>query len=76
MATIPWRSTYLCWNLTKYVRTLTTQDASKAEIYYYTGDQFGNFEAAAYIQAKGSIHFLHVVCKAALLPDVGPRRLS
>jgi len=41
----------------KYVRTLTTQDASKAEIYYYTGDQFGNFEATAYIQAKGSIHF-------------------
>jgi hypothetical protein len=42
----------------KYVRTLTTQDASKAEIYYYTGDQFGNFEAAAYIQAKGSIQFI------------------
>jgi hypothetical protein len=41
----------------KYVRTLTTQDANKAEIYYYTGDQFGNFEAAAYIQTKGSIHF-------------------
>jgi hypothetical protein len=42
----------------KYVRTLTTQDASKAEIYYYTGDQYGNFDAAAYIQAKGSIHFI------------------
>ncbi|HZC58862.1 MAG TPA: hypothetical protein VE154_02640 [Chthoniobacterales bacterium] len=42
----------------KHVRTLTTQDASKAEIYYYTGDQFGNFEAAAYIQAKGSIQFI------------------
>jgi hypothetical protein len=42
----------------KYVRTLTTQDASKAQIYYYAGDQFGNFEAAAYIQEKGSIHFI------------------
>jgi hypothetical protein len=42
----------------KYVRTLTTQDASKAQVYYYSGDKFGNFEATAYIQAKGSIHFL------------------
>jgi hypothetical protein len=42
----------------KHVRTLTTQDASKAEIYYFAGDKFGNFEATAYIQAKGSIHFI------------------
>ncbi len=42
----------------KHVKTLTTQDASKAEIYYYTGDKFGNFEATAYIQARGSIHFI------------------
>jgi hypothetical protein len=42
----------------KYVNTLTTQDASKAKVYYYSGDKFGNFEATAYIQAKGSIHFL------------------
>jgi hypothetical protein len=42
----------------KHVRTLTTQDASKAEIYYYAGDQFGNFDAAAYIRAPGSIHFI------------------
>jgi hypothetical protein len=42
----------------KHMRTLTTQDASKAEVYYYTGDQFGNFDAAAYIQAKGFIHFI------------------
>ena len=42
----------------KYVKTLTTQDASKAEIYYFEGDKFGNFEATAYIQAKGSIHFI------------------
>jgi hypothetical protein len=42
----------------KYANTLTTQDASKAKVYYYSGDQFGNFEATAYIQAKGSIHFL------------------
>jgi hypothetical protein len=42
----------------KYVKTLTTQDASKAKIYHYSGDKFGNFEATAYIQAKGSIHFI------------------
>ena len=42
----------------KYVKTLTTQDASKAQIYYFAGDKFGNFEATAYIQSKGSIHFI------------------
>jgi hypothetical protein len=42
----------------KHVKTLTTQDASKAEIYYFAGDKFGNFEATAYIQGKGSIHFI------------------
>jgi hypothetical protein len=42
----------------KFMKTLTTQDASKAKIYYYSGDQFGNNEATAYIQAKGSIHFI------------------
>ena len=42
----------------KYIKTLTTQDASKAQIYYFTGDKFGNFEATANIQAKGSIHFI------------------
>jgi hypothetical protein len=42
----------------KYIKTLTTQDASKAQIYYFTGDKFGNFEAAAYIQARGSIRFI------------------
>jgi hypothetical protein len=42
----------------KYVKSLTTQDASKAKVYYYTGDKYGNFEASAYVQAKGSIHFL------------------
>jgi hypothetical protein len=42
----------------KFMKTLTTQDASKAKIYYFTGDQFGNNEATAYIQTKGSIHFI------------------
>jgi hypothetical protein len=42
----------------KRVKTLTTQDASKAEIYYFSGDKFGNFETTAYIQARGSIHFI------------------
>ena len=42
----------------KFVKTLTTQDASKAKIYYYTGDQFGNIEATAYIQAKSSVHYV------------------
>lgn len=39
-------------------RTITTQDASKARIYYFTGDRAGNREATAYIQAKSSIHFI------------------
>jgi hypothetical protein len=42
----------------KHVKTLTTQDASKAEVYYFTGDKFGNLEATAYIQSRGSIHFI------------------
>jgi hypothetical protein len=42
----------------KHVKTLTTQDASKAEIYYFAGDKFDNFEATAYVQARGSIQFI------------------
>ena len=42
----------------KYIKTLTTQDASKAKIYYYSGDQFGNIEATAYIQAKTILHYI------------------
>jgi hypothetical protein len=41
-----------------YVKTLTTQDASRAKIFYYSGDKFGNYESTAYIQANGSIHFM------------------
>jgi hypothetical protein len=41
-----------------FAKTLTTQDASRAKVYYYTGDQFGNYESTAYIQANGSIHFI------------------
>jgi hypothetical protein len=42
----------------KYIRTLTTQDASKARIYYFAGDKFGNFEATAYFQGRNTIHFI------------------
>jgi hypothetical protein len=49
----------------KYIKTLTTQDASKAKIYYYTGDQFGNSEATAYIQAKSSVHFITLSARSA-----------
>jgi hypothetical protein len=41
-----------------FIRTITTQDASKAQVYYFSGDRFGNHEATAYIQAKGSIEFV------------------
>jgi hypothetical protein len=41
-----------------YVKTLSTQDASKAKIYNYSGDKYRNFESTAYIQANGSIHFI------------------
>jgi hypothetical protein len=49
----------------KYIKTLTTLDASKAKIYYYTGDQFGNNEATAYIQAKSSVHFITLSARSA-----------
>ncbi|MBV8899128.1 MAG: hypothetical protein JOY92_03330 [Verrucomicrobia bacterium] len=42
----------------RFVRTITTQDASKAQVYYFSGDRFGNREATAYIQAKASIQFV------------------
>jgi len=42
----------------QYVKTLTTQDASKAKIYYFSGDRFGNLEATAYVQGKDSINFV------------------
>jgi len=42
----------------KFIKTLTTQDASKAKIYYFSGEQFGNNEATAYIQAKASVHYI------------------
>ena len=42
----------------RFIRTITTQDASKAQVYYFSGDRFGNHEAAAYIQAKASIQFV------------------
>jgi hypothetical protein len=42
----------------KFVKTITTEDASKAQVYFFTGDQFGNNEATAYVLAKGSIHFI------------------
>jgi hypothetical protein len=46
----------------KYIKTLTTRDASKAKIYYFTGDKFGNHQAVAYYQAKDSIHFVTLSC--------------
>jgi hypothetical protein len=46
----------------KYVKTLTTRDASKAKIYYFSQDKFGNYEATAYYQGKGSIHFVTLTC--------------
>ena len=49
----------------KFMKVLTTQDASKAKIYYFTGDQFGNNEATAYIQAKGSIHFITLSARSS-----------
>ena len=49
----------------KFIKTLTTQDASKAKIYYYTGDQFGNSEATAYIQSKSSIHYITLSARSS-----------
>ena len=36
----------------------TLSGARTAEIYHYTGDQWGNYEAAAYIQETDTINFL------------------
>jgi len=49
----------------RYIKTLTTQDASKAKVFYYSGDQFKNLEATAYIQAKTSIHFITLSARDA-----------
>lgn len=49
----------------KFIKTLTTQDASKAKIYYFIGDQFGNSEATAYIQAKSSVHYITLSARSA-----------
>jgi hypothetical protein len=49
----------------KYIKTLTTQDASKAKIYYYTGNQFGNAEATAYIQAKAAVHYITLSARSS-----------
>ena len=49
----------------KFMKVVTTQDASKAKIYYFMGDQFGNNEATAYIQAKGSIHFITLSARSS-----------
>jgi hypothetical protein len=46
----------------KFVKTLTTRDASKAKIYYFTEDKYGNYEATAYFQSKDSIHFVTLSC--------------
>src|ERR1700756_2523370 len=46
----------------KFVKTLTTRDASKAKIYYFSEDKYGNYEATAYYQSKASIHFVTLSC--------------
>jgi hypothetical protein len=46
----------------KYIKTLTTRDASKAKVYYFIGDRFGNHQAVAYYQARDSIHFVTLSC--------------
>ena len=47
-----------------YINTFTTQDASKAKVFYYTGLKAGAQEASAYIQAKGSIHYVTLSCRS------------
>jgi hypothetical protein len=46
----------------KFVKILTTRDASKAKIYYFSEDKYGNYEATAYYQSKDSIHFVTLSC--------------
>jgi len=42
----------------KFVKTITTQDANKALVYYFSGDQYGNSEATAYVLTKHSVQFI------------------
>ncbi|HEY0793100.1 MAG TPA: hypothetical protein VGD78_18690 [Chthoniobacterales bacterium] len=42
----------------RLLRVITTQDASKAQVYQITGIQSGTEEAVAYVQGKSSIHFI------------------
>jgi hypothetical protein len=47
--------------------SITFSDGKKASIYYYAGDKWGNFEAAAYFEEKNTINFL--VLNARKKPD-------
>jgi len=38
--------------------SVTLPDGRKVPVYYYAGDQWGNFEAVAYFEAKDTINFL------------------
>ena len=56
----------------KHVKTLTTQDASKAEICYYTGDKFGNLGHRLH-PGQGVDPFHHLVRpRPGLIPASDP----
>lgn len=38
--------------------SITLPNGKKAPVYYYAGDQWGNYEAAAYFEEKNTINFL------------------
>ena len=42
----------------KFSESLELPNGRQAQIYYYTGDQWGNFEAAGYIDEKKTINFV------------------
>lgn len=42
----------------KKQNVITLPEGKKAEIYYYSGDKWGNYEAVAYIQEQDTINYL------------------
>lgn len=56
-----------------YQETIKVQHGKEAHVYYFTGDQWGNFEAAAYIDEPKTINFvvLSARTKESFLASLG-----
>jgi len=48
----------------EFRKTITTDSGETGEIYYFTGDQWNNFEAVAYFPAPQTINFVVLTCRS------------